>query len=260
MWRGQKVAVVLPTYNEKDSIKKFIEELFACEPVDEVIVVNNNAATGTDEEVKQTRAKLVYERKQGYGHSIQKGFQEALSGNADWIILSEPDGTFCGHDCLKLLTYSDDFPVVFGTRTSEIMIWDGANMGLFLKWGNFAVAKMTEFLFNTAELSDVGCTMRLFHRKVLEALREEFTVGGSHFGPEMLLLVITHKIPFIEIPLNYRQRVGVSAVTGDHKKAFYLGIRMIRMILSWRLKTIFKKSNPIDLDLKAHSSLTVRNS
>ncbi|HRK36187.1 MAG TPA: glycosyltransferase family 2 protein, partial [Candidatus Hydrogenedentes bacterium] len=161
MWRDKKVSVIFPTYNEKDSIREAIEDFFACGHVDEIIAVNNNAAAGTDEEVRKTDARLVYETRQGYGHAIWKGLAEATG---DILIIAEPDGTFSGHDVTKLLAYSEDVPVVFGTRTQREFVWEGANMGLFLKWGNWAVGKLVEFLFNTTLLTDVGCSMRLFQR------------------------------------------------------------------------------------------------
>src|SRR6185503_17585368 len=49
-----------------------------------------------------------------------------------------------------------------------------------------------------------------------------------------LMEVIAHGIPFIEIPVNYRRRVGESSVTGDLWKAFKLGLRMITLVLSYR--------------------------
>ena len=52
MWREQTVSVIFPTYNEKESIRDAIEDFFACEHVDEIVVVNNNAAEGTDAEVE----------------------------------------------------------------------------------------------------------------------------------------------------------------------------------------------------------------
>jgi hypothetical protein len=149
-------------------------------------------------------------------------------------VLSEPDGTFSGHDLIKLLSYSDDVPVVFGTRTSQNFIWTGANMGRFLRWGNWAVAKMTELLFNTTILTDMGCTYRLFHQEALQLIRPHLTIGGSHFGPQLLMEVVAHHIPFVEIPVNYRTRVGESSVTGDLWKAFGLGIRMIGLVLGYR--------------------------
>lgn len=232
MWNGKTVSVIFPTYNEKDSIRWAVEDFFASGYVDEIVVVNNNAAAGTDEEVAQTKARLVYETRQGYGHALWKGMEESTG---DLLILAEPDGTFSGGDVVKLLAYSEDVPVVFGTRTAREFVWEGANMGIFLKWGNYAVGKLMEFLFNTNFLSDVGCTMKLLRRDVYLAVRPHFTVGSSHFGPQLMLLCILSGYPFVEIPVNYRQRIGVSSVTGSKVKAFTLGCTMIAMILKYRL-------------------------
>ena len=65
MWKGKKVSVIFPTYNEKDSIKDAINDFFKYGYVDEIVVVNNNAAAGTSEEVKKTRAIEVFEIRQG---------------------------------------------------------------------------------------------------------------------------------------------------------------------------------------------------
>lgn len=232
MWRGKTVAVIFPTYNEKDSIRAAVQDFYATSLVDEVIVVNNNAAAGTSEEVAGTGAREIFESRQGYGNALLCGIDAC---SADLIVLAEPDGTFSSHDVLKLLAYSEDVPVVFGTRTSREFIWAGANMGRFLRWGNWAVAKMTELLFNTTILTDMGCTYRLFHREALARIRPHLTIGGSHFGPQLLLETIEHHIPFVEVPVNYRRRIGESSVTGDLWKAFRLGLQMIVLVLSYRL-------------------------
>jgi glycosyltransferase involved in cell wall biosynthesis len=232
MWRGRKVSVIFPTYNEKDSIRAATQGYFATGLVDEVIVVNNNAAPGTSEEVAGTGAREIFETNQGYGYALLRGID---SCSADLVVLSEPDGTFTPNDVLKLLAYSDDVPVVFGTRTSREFIWEGANMGRFLRWGNWAVAKMTEMLFNTTILTDMGCTLRLFDARALKRIRPHLTIGGSHFGPQLLLEVVAHGIPFVEVPINYRSRVGESSVTGSLWKAFRLGMRMIALVWEYRL-------------------------
>ena len=231
MWRGQKVAVIFPTYNEKESIRQAVLDVFAVGLADEVIVVNNNAAPGTSEEVAGTGAREIFEGKQGYGNALMRGI---ASTDADLVALCEPDGTFSAHDLQKLLAYCDDKPVVFGTRTSPQFIWAGANMGAFLRWGNWAVAKMTELLFNTSILTDMGCTYRLLSRPALDLIRPHLDIGGSHFGPQILLEVIEHRIPFVEIPLNYCERVGESSVTGDFWKTWKLGWRMIFLVLEYR--------------------------
>ncbi len=97
---------------------------------------------------------------------------------------------------------------------------------------------MVEFLFNTTLFTDVGCTMRLIRRDSLKKIEEQFTIDTSHFGLEMTLLAITNKLRLVEIPVNYKQRVGQSAVTGSKVKSFTLGMTMINMILMHRMKTL----------------------
>ena len=239
MWKGRTVSVVLGTYAERDSIRRVIEGYFETGVVDEVIVVNNNAEPGTEEEVAQTDARQVFEKQQGYGFSYRRGLAEATG---DIIVLSEPDGTFLPRDIIKLLTYGEDCDAVFGTRTTREMIWRGANMGFFLKWGNWAVAKLVEVLFNTSHLSDVGCTYRLITRETLESIKSKFSVGGSHFGPELMLLIITSGARVVEVPVNYLPRVGESSVTGDMRKAIRLGLQMIVYVVRFRLRTVGKTS------------------
>lgn len=117
-------------------------------------------------------------------------------------------------------------------------------MGAFLKWGNWAVAKMIEVFFNTSHLSDVGCTYKLMTRQLAEHLTPQFQVGDSHFGPELMLRAITSGARFVEVPVNYLPRVGESAVTGDLRKALVLGLQMIAFILRFRLATLGKNRRP----------------
>ena len=237
MWREKTISLVFPTYNEKDSIKEAIKDFESSGLVDEIIVVNNNAAAGTDEEVRQTKALLVHEPQQGYGHAIQRGLEVATG---DYIVISEPDGTFSGRDVIKLLAYAEDCDVVYGTRTHREFIWAGANMGWFLKWGNYLAAKMLEFLFNTSTLSDVGCTMRLVSRAALEEIQPYFSTGGSAFGLEMMVLSVMRGLRVVQVPVNYTRRVGRSSVTGDPVKTLLLGFYMLWLILDHRIRSLFR--------------------
>ena len=240
-WRGNRVSVVFPTYNERDSIRAAVVDFAATGVVDEIVVVNNNAASGTSQEVAAAAAQVadstlvreVHEARQGYDHAIQRGLREATG---DFIVISEPDGTFLGRDTFKLLAYVDDFDVVYGSRTARTFIWRGANMGAALRWGNWAVAKLMEFLFNSTNLTDVGCTMRLIRRDALRQLAPDFRVGGSAFGVEMMALSLLHGHRVIQIPVNYLPRVGQSSVTGDLRRAALLGVWMIGLVLRYRLR------------------------
>jgi glycosyltransferase involved in cell wall biosynthesis len=234
MWGDKRVSVVLMTYAERYSIRGVIDGFFATGLVDEVVVVNNNAEPGTSEEVAKTDAREVFESAQGYGHASRRGLREATG---ELIVLAEPDGTFRPEDIQKLLVFSEECDVVFGTRTTRELIWHGANMEWFLRWGNWAVAKGVEVLFNTSHLSDVGCTYRLFTREVAELVAERMRIGGNHAGPEMMLIAITNGARFVEIPVNYLPRVGTSSATGSPIAAIGIGLAMIAMILRFRMKT-----------------------
>jgi glycosyltransferase involved in cell wall biosynthesis len=234
MWNGDRVSVVLMTYAERDSIRGVIEGFFATGIVDEVVVVDNNAEAGTAEEVRRTRARLVTEPRQGYGHATRRGLLEA---SGDLVVLAEPDGTFLPEDIAKLLIYSAECDVVLGTRTTREMIWHGANMDWLLRWGNWAVAKLIEFSFNTSHLSDVGCTYRLLRRDIARRIAASMTVGGNHAGAELILLTIVSGARFVEVPLNYLPRVGTSSVTGSRLAALRVGLAMIRLVLRYRRAT-----------------------
>jgi glycosyltransferase involved in cell wall biosynthesis len=231
MYEGKRVSLILPTYNERDSIREVIESFERTGVVDEIIVVNNNAAPGTSEEVARTSAIEVHEPLQGYGSAIRRGFQEATG---DLIVVCEPDATFVAADIFKLLAYSNDVGVVYGTRTVRDFIWEGANMGALLRYGNWATAKLMEVLYNTNSLSDVGCTFRLIRREHLERLRPLFRVTSNSFGLEMMILSHRCGIPSVQIPLGYRRRVGRSSVTGTLGPAIKLGIQMVILLVGMR--------------------------
>ena len=233
MWQGQTVAVVLPTYNEAGSIADCVRAFEALGIVDDVVVVNNNAHPDTSPAVATTGAREVFEPVQGYGAAIRRGLRETT--NADLVCICEPDGTFDPADLLKLLPYTADVDVVFGSRTVQTFILHGANMGAFLRWGNWAVAKLAMVLFNAIHLSDVGCTFRVLRRRVIDAIEPDFERDDSAFGLEMMLHVLQRREPFVQVPVKYRPRVGESSVTGDPVKAAVLGMLMIRLVLRARL-------------------------
>lgn len=233
MYKKQTVSVIFPTYNEKDSIRKVIKDFEKQGVIDEIIVVNNNAAEGTSAQVKGTSAIEVFESDPGYGSAIQRGFKEATG---DLIFVCEPDDTFVANDVFKFLSYIDDVDVVYGSRTVKNFIGKGANMGHFLKIGNWFVAKMLQTLYQTNSLSDVGCTFRLIKRPALKKIQPSFRVKSGFFGPEMMLLTQHFDIPFVQIPIKYQARVGESSYTGDFKKAFILGMKMIWFILTFTFR------------------------
>lgn len=231
MWNGKTVCVVFPAYNEEDNISDAVKDFRSVEAVDEVLVVNNNSKDRTAERAATAGARVVTETIQGYGAALRYGLREA---QCDYVILAEPDGTFVGADIVKLLAYAGDFDVVCGTRTTRELIWEQANMGWFLRLGNIIVAKMLEFLFSGPSLSDCGCTLRLIRREACEKIIDQLTVTGSHFLPEMVILALKARLKVIEVPVNYRGRIGESKITGTLKGTIKTGTNMVRLILRCR--------------------------
>ncbi len=238
MYKNKKVSVVIPTYNEADSIRGVIDSFFATGFVDEVVVVDNNALGNTREEVAKTRARIVIENKnQGYGHALMRGLREATG---DIIVMTEADGTHEPNDINKFLLYSDDFPVVFGTRTSRASIWSGAFMPFSVRFGNWAVAKLLEVLHNGPTLTDVGCTYKLITREALQKIIPLFPLseGGGKWSPEFMIWTLKKGFYPIEIPIIFKPRVGQSMYTGSVWKAAKLGFKMIPLIIAYRFKKI----------------------
>ena len=235
MWNGKSIAVILPTYNEKDSIADVIRRFHALGVVDDILVINNNAAAGTSENVASTGvAREIVETRQGYGAAIRRGLREV---DTDLVCVCEPDGTFNPEDLFKLLPFTLECQFVVGSRTVSNFIWDGANMGFLLQWGNWAVAKMIEVVYNANYLSDVGCTFRILSRECVADISPKFTIDGSSFGLEMLLVALLRRTKVVQVPVNYHPRVGESSVTGDFGKTVSLGLEMMAMVGRMRLRT-----------------------
>ena len=228
MYNKKTVSVVIATYREKKSIKKVIEDFYKVPYIDEVIVVDNNAEPGTAEEVRKTKAKLFFEKKQGQGFALRRGMEAA---KGDYLILCEADGSFNPRDSIKFLSYAEEFPVVLGTRTNGSLIAPDSAMFFFRRLADILEGKLIQLLFLSSTLTDVGCTYKLIRRDALKKLRHHWLTGDSHFVTEMTLQVVARRIPFIEIPIAFGKRIGESAVTGDIGNIVKWGWKLLFFIL-----------------------------
>jgi glycosyltransferase involved in cell wall biosynthesis len=230
MFKGKRVCVVIPAWNEEEPIGDTVKD-FMTSAVDEVIVVDNNSTDNTAEVAKAAGATVVPEPIQGYGSAIRRGLREALERGYDFIIITEADQTFRGVDVARLLQYMPTHHFVVGTRTATPYLEEGANMGLFLVVGNIAVAKLLGLLHGYPPLTDVGCTLRVIRREMLEAILPELDAEGAAFSPQMIVKVLQFGGKIKEIPVYYLIRVGEAKITTSKSKAFRNGLNMIRVIL-----------------------------
>lgn len=238
MFKKKKISVVLPCYNEEESILKVINDFFDTNYVDEIIAVDNNSTDKTKDIIHSTKAKYVRENIQGYGAAIKRGMK---SSSGDLIVVCEPDGSFSPDDLLKMLPHTNYYDCVFGTRTNKKYIESGAKMNFSLRLGNIIVAKLISFLFRTQNFSDVGCTFKILSKKSYELIKDKLTINGSELSPEIMLNLILKKQSIIEIPVAYKKRSGYSKITKNFIATSIVAIKMIILILKKRLITILNK-------------------
>ena len=106
-------------------------------------------------------------------------------------------------------------------------------MGRFPRFCNWALAKLTQMLFNTARLSDVGCALRLFDREALMHIRPHLSARSARFDQQLLLEVISHGIPFLESPVRFGLKQPARA--GVFSRSLKRSLRTMALVLEYRL-------------------------
>jgi len=215
MFRNRSVSLVIPAYNEEETIRQVVEE-FRQEPhLDEILVVDNNCKDRTAEFAAAAGARVVTENRPGYGSALMAGMSAATG---DILVLVEADGSFRARDVVKLLVYLDDAGMVMGTRTTRQMVQQGANMRFLLRWGNVFMAKFLQLCWlRPAEprFTDVGCTYRALSRETFAKIRARLRETGPAFSPEMMCAALQERCRIIEIPVTYAQRLGGESKHSD---------------------------------------------
>lgn len=232
------ISLVIPAWNEEDSIGHVIDDFKG--KVAEIIVADNLSTDRTPDIAKQKGARVYSRRLRGYGHAIRYGLSKATG---DILVVTEADGSFAARDLGKLLEYLKDADMVIGTRTTKQMIEQGANMNLFLRFGNAAVAKIIEMMWwsrHEPRLTDVGCTYRAIWKDAYDRIKDDLNADGPAFSPEMIIEPIRHFLRIIEIPVSYHGRIGGES---KHSRTFIhilrTGFSMLFLICRKRLTYFF---------------------
>ncbi len=237
-WEGQKAAVVLTAYDDEEAIGEAVREFRALPVVSEIVVVDNNSSDRTAEVARASGATVYAESRQGYGYACMGGLQYALDRTREEIIvLAEGDMTFFAPDLEKMLPYLAECDMVLGTRTTRTLTSPDSQMDWFMAWGNVFLAFLIRLRYwdstflGRARLTDVGCTFRIIRRSALARILPDLTVGGHYFSPHMILTALRHNLSVIEVPIRFRQRVGLSkGAGGSRARAARIGLQMVREI------------------------------
>lgn len=227
------IKVIIPAYNEQDSIANVVNDIPKI--VDEVIVISNSSTDNTAINAKNAGATVLHERKKGYGHACLKGLEYIENQKEKTEIVVFLDGDYSDYPAqlseLIAPIINENIDFVLGARVKEQREYGAMTpQQIFGNWLATALMK----LFFGATYTDLGPFRAIKYEKLMALKMEDKTYGWT---VEMQLKVLRNKFTYLEIPVKYRNRIGVSKVSGTIKGAIFAGIK----ILSWIFKYSFKK-------------------
>ena len=226
------ITVIIPAYNEQDSIANVVNDI--PEIVNEIIVINNNSTDNTAINAKNAGATVLYESRKGYGYACLKGLDYIENQKTKPEIVVFLDGDYSDYPAqLKelispILTKNIDF--VLGARVKE-----QRELGAMTPqqiFGNWLATSLMKLFFG-ARFTDLGPFRAIKYEKLMALKMEDKTYGWT---VEMQLKALKQQLTYLEIPVRYRNRIGVSKVSGTIKGTIFAGIK----ILTWIFKYSFK--------------------
>jgi glycosyltransferase involved in cell wall biosynthesis len=202
------VSLVIPCLNEEQAIGRVVRKglagLAALGVAGEVLVVDNDSSDGTATAAREAGARVVQERRRGYGRAYQRGFAEA---RGKYIVMADGDDTYPVDDLkpfIELLERGCD--MVNGNRLAS-----GVDQGA-MTWshrylGTPALSWLLRWVTGT-RLADSQCGMRAFRKDALARL--ELSAPGMEFASEMLVKAAWAGLRLGEVPITLAPRVGDS--------------------------------------------------
>ena len=224
--------VVIPAYNEEKSIGLVLADL--PQEVDEVVVVNNGSTDNTVSEAEKTGATVLTESRKGYGYACLTGIHYLKSKAKQGDIVVFLDGDYSDYpeelNALVAPIQQQRALFVLGTRITP-QLEKGA-LTPQQRFGNALATQLMRWIYG-ARFTDLG-PFRAIEWETLIALdMNDKTYGWT---VEMQLKILKKAIPYIEIPVRYRPRIGVSKVSGTVKGTLMAGYKIIGWILIYSLK------------------------
>jgi glycosyltransferase involved in cell wall biosynthesis len=226
------IKVIIPAYNEADSIGLVVKDI--PDLVDEVIVVSNNSTDETEQGAAQAGATVLQESRKGYGYACLKGMEYIAQQPEKPEIIVFLDGDYSDYpeEMEKIVEpiLQRDVDLVIGARVKR---WREKGAMTFPQiFGNWLATSLMTLFFN-ARFTDLGPFRAIKYKKLLALEMEDKTYGWT---VEMQLKALKKNYSYEEVPVHYRNRIGVSKVSGTVKGAFMAGVK----ILTWIFKYSFK--------------------
>lgn len=229
----KNINVIIPAYNEEDAIAHVLQEIPSY--VSEVIVVDNNSTDNTSIVAKNEGAKVLFESQKGYGYACLTGMNYIAkkSEHPDIIVFLDGDYSDYPEELTEIVApiIEKDIDLVIGARVKELRE-KGSMTGPQI-FGNALATSLMKLFFN-ATFTDLGPFRAIKYDTLLALQMEDKTYGWT---VEMQLKILKKKYSYCEVPVKYKNRIGVSKVSGTIKGAIFAGIK----ILSWIFKYSLKK-------------------
>ena len=233
----QKIKVIIPAYNEEESIANVINDIPTI--VDEIIVISNNSTDKTEENAANAGATVLKESKRGYGYACLKGMDYIASTSLSdqekkptIVVFLDGDYSDYPEQLTELVApiINDNIDLVIGSRVKELR--ETGSMTPQQVFGNWLATFLMNIFFN-AKFTDLGPFRAIKYQKLLQLKMEDKTYGWT---VEMQLKAIKQHFSYIEVPMKYRNRIGISKVSGTLKGSILAGVK----ILGWIFKYSFK--------------------
>ncbi len=200
MYRGKKISVVIPCYNEEEGIARVIPSL--PDSVDEIIIADNNSTDRTGEVARKLGAKVVFEARKGYGAAYKAGFA-AVTG--DITVTMDGDGTYPADQIEECVGHLLDRNLDF-LSASRFPLEDAGAMNFSNKVGNSILTLATLVLFMRG-IRDSQSGMWIFRSPLSRELAPKS--DGMPFSEEIKIRAIRHpNVAFGELHIRYRPRIG----------------------------------------------------
>lgn len=228
------IDVIIPAYNEENSIEHVVNEI-PKDLVREIVVISNASTDNTEKVAKAAGATVLVENKKGYGAACLKGLSYLKAkGNNHPEIVVFLDGDYSDYpeemrDLIEPIT-KDNFDMVIGSRALGVKE-KGAMMPQQI-FGNWLATTLIH-IFYGVKFTDLG-PFRAITWQALAAIKMEDTNFG--WTVEMQVKAARLKLRSTEVAVNYRKRVGVSKVSGTLYGTVMAGYKILYTIFKYAFK------------------------
>lgn len=223
------IKIVIPAFNEEASIGKVVDDI-PKDWVTEIIVVSNNSSDHTEVNAKKAGATVLVENRKGYGWACLKGIAYAIKGKAEIIVFLDGDYSDYPQQLPEVVSpiLNDGIDLVIGSRALGER--DPKSMTIPQIFGNWLATRLMR-IFYGIKFTDLG-PFRAIKTNALEKLKMQDKTYG--WTIEMQIKAAQNKLKCTEVPVNYKNRIGTSKVSGTVKGTIMAGYKIIFAIFKYK--------------------------